>query len=210
LTAHAARRTNRQWRSAAWGTVICLAWTAPCRASESLAGLLACRDLADSAARLACFDRAAAALAASPTTSGFAPPLTTKPASASPASTVPTVPTVPAAATPAVTASTKPVPALNPQQQFGLPEHAVAAQEVAAGTRAADVTKIAAHLVRIAPTSDGRLVFTLDNDQVWRQLLQEADLLAKQGDAVTISRGLLGSYWLQIKSGRGCKVTRLR
>jgi hypothetical protein len=54
------------------------------------------------------------------------------------------------------------------------------------------------------------VVFTLDNDQVWRQLAAEGDLLAKEGDAVTVSRGLLGSYWLQLKSGRGCKVTRLR
>jgi hypothetical protein len=53
-------------------------------------------------------------------------------------------------------------------------------------------------------------VFTLDNGQVWRQISTEADLLAKQGDAVTISRGLLGSYWLALKSKRGCKVTRLR
>jgi len=201
------RRMNRCLRPVAWGTVICLAWTVPCRASESIAGLLACRGIADAAARLACFDRAAAALAPNPTASGSAPPRAL-PTATIPASTASTAPSAPPAA--AATVSAKPAPVLNPQQQFGLPERAVAAKEVAAGTRAADVTKIEAHLVRIAPASDGRLVFTLDNDQVWRQLLQEADLLEKQGDAVTISRGLLGSYWLQLKSGRGCKVTRLR
>jgi hypothetical protein len=81
---------------------------------------------------------------------------------------------------------------------------------VAAGTRAADASKIEAHLAQVAPAADGRVVFTLDNEQVWRQLVAEGELLAKQGDAVTISRGWLGSYWLQLKSGRGCKVTRLR
>ncbi len=50
---------------------------------------------------------------------------------------------------------------------------------------------------------------TLDNDQVWRQLVVEGDLLMKPGDAVTISRGVLGSYWLQTASKRGCKVTRV-
>jgi hypothetical protein len=33
--------------------------------------------------------------------------------------------------------------------------------------------------------------------------------MAKGGDAVTISRGLLGSYWLQLPSKRGCKVNRV-
>jgi hypothetical protein len=86
----------------------------------------------------------------------------------------------------------------------------VAAHEVAAGTRAADASKIEAHLLRLAPAADGRMVFTLDNDQVWRQLIAEGDLLAKPGDAVTLSRGFLGSFWLQLPNGRGCKVSRLR
>jgi hypothetical protein len=99
---------------------------------------------------------------------------------------------------------------LTPQQQFGLPERAVVAKEVAAGTRSTDTSKIDAHIAKIFAAPDRRLVFTLDNAQVWRQLNLEDEMLAKQGDAVTISRGLLGSYWLQIHSGRGCKVTRLQ
>lgn len=166
---------NRLWRSMAQGTVICLAGIAPCQASDSLAGLLACRAITDAVARLACFDREAATLA----------------------------PTTTVAKTPAHAV-------LDPQQQFGLPERAVAAQEVTAGTRAADASKIEAHLAQVASAADGRAVFTLDNDQVWRQLVAEGELLAQQGDAVTISRAWLGSYWLQLKSGRGCKVTRLR
>jgi hypothetical protein len=178
---------NRWWRSMAGGMVIGLAWNAPCLASESLVGLLACRDVTDAAARLACFDREVAALAPSLRAVGSAPPASTTTAAKTPAHPVP-----------------------DPQQQFGLPERAVAAQEIAAGRRAADATKIEAHVARVAPAADGRVVFTLDNDQVWRQLAAEGDLLAKEGDAVTVSRGLLGSYWLQFKSGRGCKVTRLR
>jgi hypothetical protein len=189
---NAERHINRLWRSMAWGTVICLAGIVPCQASESLAGLLACRDFTDAAERLACFDREVAALAPSLKTTG----------SATQAESAPTSTTT-AAKTPAHAA-------LNPQQQFGLPERAVAAQDVAAGTRAADASKIEAHLAQVAPAADGRVVFTLDNEQVWRQLVAEGELLAKQGDAVTISRGWLGSYWLQLKSGRGCKVTRLR
>ena len=53
-------------------------------------------------------------------------------------------------------------------------------------------------------------MFTLENSQMWRQLESDGDMLAKLGDVATISRGLLGSYWLQLKNGRGCKVTRMR
>jgi hypothetical protein len=187
-------RMNRRWLSMVRWTVIGLAWLAPCQASESIEELLACRHITGAQARLACFDREAAALASSPKAAG-----STVPDARTPAST-------------AAAASQPPAqPVLDPRQQFGLPERAVAAKEVAAGTRAADATKIEAHLARVAPAADGRMVFTLDNDQVWRQVAAEGELLAQQGDAVTISRGWLGSYWLQLeKSGRGCKVTRLR
>jgi hypothetical protein len=191
--ANAERRMNRRWRSMARGTVMGLAWIAPCQASESLEELLACRDISGASARLACFDHQAAALATSLKAAGSAAPAATAPPSTTTAANQP---------------PTHPV--LDPRQQFGLPERAVAAREVAAGTRAADATKVEAHLARVAPAADGRMVFTLDNDQVWRQLVAEGELLAQQGDAVTISRAWLGSYWLQLKSGRGCKVTRLR
>jgi hypothetical protein len=151
-----------------WGMTVWLAGTAATPASEPVARLLACRELADAAARLACFDREAAA------------------------------------------ASGLQVPPLDPQKQFGLPERAVAAKEVAAGARDTLAAKIEARIERLIPGADGRLVFTLDNAQVWRQIEAEGDLLAKEGDAVTISRGMLGSYWLQLNSKRGCKVTRVR
>jgi len=87
---------------------------------------------------------------------------------------------------------------------------AIAAKERAAGTRPAETTKIDARITGLQLNATGRVVFTLDNGQVWRQLLVEADMLAKLGDAVTISRGWLDSYWLQLRSGRGCKVVRVR
>ncbi len=54
------------------------------------------------------------------------------------------------------------------------------------------------------------MVFTLDNGQVWGELEPDGDLQAKPGDLATISRGWLGSYWLQVKSGRASKVSRVR
>jgi hypothetical protein len=55
----------------------------------------------------------------------------------------------------------------------------------------------------------GALVIDLDNGQRWQQL-GSADMELEVGDSVTISRAMLGSFWLAPPSGRGSKVSRLR
>jgi hypothetical protein len=175
--------------------LVCILCALPCTASEPLAGLLACRSIGDSAARLACFDRETAALASAPAASLAAP----------------AVPPASQAAVPASLAAA-PVPAapvLDAQQSFGLSGSAIAANEEAKGARPAKLAKVESRIVGLALTGNGRTVFTLENSQVWRQLESDGDMLAKLGDVATISRGLLGSYWLQLKNGRGCKVTRI-
>jgi hypothetical protein len=190
------RGAHRTWRVAACAAFLAIAGGTPSRGADSLSDLLACREVAESNARLACFDREAAMLA--PGAAALRAPSPAVSASAPAAASAGVATHAPQTAVPP-----------NPQQQFGLPAGTVAAQEVAAGRRPAEAVKIEAHVVRFAPGPDGRLVFTLDNDQEWRQLLSEGDLLAKPGDVVTISRGFLGSYWLETSSGRGCKVTRV-
>lgn len=152
---------------------------APSRAAGPLDGILACRRLADSASRLACFDRESAALA-------------------NPAHTP-------------VGAASVPHPAPSPQQTFGLAPGKIIEREEAAQRLPRQLDHLAAHIEFVSKTADGRDVFTLDNHQVWAQLVPDDDLYAKPGDAVEISRAMLGSYWLAVKSRRGgCKVTRLR
>jgi hypothetical protein len=90
-----------------------------------------------------------------------------------------------------------------------LSEGVVAKKEVDSGTRPKELSSIDAHIVAVSVAGAGLTTFTLDNGQVWRQLSAEGDLLAKPGDPVTVSRGVFRSYWLQTKSGRGCKVTRI-
>jgi len=85
----------------------------------------------------------------------------------------------------------------------------VAKKEVDAGARPKELSSIDAHIVAVSVAGTGLTTFTLDNGQVWRQLSAEGDLLAKPGEPVTVSRGVFRSYWLQTKSGRGCKVTRI-
>jgi hypothetical protein len=186
----------------------CLACVLPCVAAEPLAGLLACRDLTDSAARLACFDRETAALATAPaeSTAAAAPAAAAPQATASQAAVTPQASSTTAIAAAPVRAA----PVLDARQSFGLSGSAIAAHEEAAGTRPAKLAKMEGRVVALALAGNGRTLFTLDNTQVWQQLESDGDMLAKLGDSATISRGLLGSYWLQLKNGRGCKVTRVR
>jgi hypothetical protein len=62
------------------------------------------------------------------------------------------------------------------KQNFGLSETAVVAREVAAGTRSADASNVDAHITALSLAGNGRSVFTLDNGQIWLQLLTEGDL----------------------------------
>jgi hypothetical protein len=168
-----------------------------------LAPLLACRSITDSAARLACFDRETAALASVPAESLAAVPgaPAASPSAAAPAASQSVA---------APSAPEHPARALDAQQSFGLSGSAIAANEEAAGARPAKLAKIESRVVGLSLTGNGRTVFTLENSQMWRQLESDGDMLAKLNDVATISRGVLGSYWLQLKSGRGCKVMRIR
>ena len=188
-----------------------LAGALPC-AADALDGLLACRALTDSAARLACFDRETAALAAAP-----APPLAAVTPNAAASAAAPATAATQGAVAPQsgstaaiAAAPARAAPVLDAQQSFGLSGSAIAAHEEAAGTRPQKLAKLEARVVALALAGNGRTVFTLDNTQVWQQIESSGDMLAKLGDSATISRGLLGSYWLQLKNGRGCKVSRVR
>jgi hypothetical protein len=195
-------------------------WSVPCLAAEPLAPLLACRALADSAARLACFDRESATLAGAPTaataTAGVAAaaapsgagPSAPKTPAASPEASAPAPTSAPAAASGGGQAAVASI-AASSKENFGLSAAAVSQKEVAVGTRPAELSSIDAHIVAVAATGTGFATFTLDNGQVWREIAPEGDLLSKPGDGVTVSRGMFHSYWLQNKNGRGCKVTRI-
>lgn len=102
--------------------------------------------------------------------------------------------------------------ALDPQRTFGLPHATVVQREAAAaGIHVQDASSITAHISGVGQDRDGREIIALDNGQLWEQLAADGtDLYAKRGDSVKISRGWLDSYWLEVSSHHGCKVTRLR
>jgi hypothetical protein len=205
LTAVRAPRAARivtGWRAASWIIMaMALMLGRHAEASQSLDGLLACRKIASSAARLACFDRQSAAIAAHRARiAGRRPPASAPPA-------IPVQPATPRVALAGAAAAHG--SALDPVQTFGLPEGQILAREEAAQRAPRPLEHIEAHIVGLAGMGDGREIFTLDNGQVWEELEPDGDLYAKPGETVEISRGWLGSYMLRLKSRRSSKVTRL-
>jgi hypothetical protein len=62
--------------------------------------------------------------------------------------------------------------------------------------------ELTAVVVALRKRPHGEQVVTLENGQVWTQSHAEAGLLIREGDTVTIQRGLFGSYRI---TGRGKK-----
>lgn len=172
------------------GMAVAIAAASPCFASGSLGALLACRRIEASAARLACFDRESGALAAQQSSA-----LATQQPGAPPA------PPTPAASQ----------AELNPRETFGLAPQQIAERAEVAAHTPKPIDSLTGHVSSITKAADGREIFTLDNHQVWVQLVPDGDWLAADtGEQVTISRGLFGSYRLTLPSHRGFKVTRVR
>lgn len=180
--------------------VLVFSATASSWASGPLDGILACRRIADSSSRLACFDRESAALR---NPAAAAVPASSEPGAKSSHEAV--------ARNPAGSMAPTPAPTFSAQQTFGLPPMKILEQEEAAQRLPPQLDYIIAHIQAVSLAADGRDIFTLDNHEVWAQLVPDGELYARPGDTVKISRAMLGSYWLALKSRRGgCKVTRLQ
>jgi hypothetical protein len=76
------------------------------------------------------------------------------------------------------------------------------------------IESITAKVTNYAMDPFGKFVIFLDNDQVWQQLQGDAEHASFHkggGDTVTISRGFIGSYNLQINdSNKVFKVKRIK
>ncbi len=188
-------RTLGHVGSIACATLLLAAGAAACRAASPIQELLACRRIGQAAARLACFDRVSARLAAAP----VAAPVAAAPVTRSAA------PVAAGRAAPAAPAAT-----LSAEQAFGLSYSQLTAHEVAVGALPKPVAHIGATLRRISTAADGRWIFALSNDQVWVQQDPDHDLLANPGQHVTIVHQMFGSYWLRLPDGSGCSVKRIR
>jgi hypothetical protein len=156
-------------------------------ADNSTSRLLACAKVSADAERLSCYDELARGLR-SPAAGG-AP--------------VGSAATAPATTTPAPVPATSGSAATQASQarEFGLPPVKAPPPD--------EVKSVKATVTATQHAPNGALVIELDNGQRWQQL-GTADIGLQVGDSVTISRALLGSFWLAPPSGRGSKVSRLR
>ena len=98
---------------------------------------------------------------------------------------------------------------LSPEQRLVLPPEGIRKLESKQGIESPQVKGLTAHIASVSRNGAGRQLFTLDNGQVWRQAESKASFEAGPGDAVTISSGALGSFWLATGKHNRTRVERL-
>jgi hypothetical protein len=156
-------------------------------ASLSPDELVACAGMTDSAARLACYDREVA-------------PLAREVAERARASS-------PAAPSPATVAA--PATATTSSPSFGQEQ---LTREQRPAPEKEELT-LHARLSSQKSAGPGLFNLYLDNGQIWRHEDQVLGSYLKDGDAITIERGALGSYKLSRDAGKSrnwIRVTRVR
>lgn len=145
--------------------------------------VLKCLGILDNGARLACYDRTVPALR-----------------NASPAP--PSAPAAPAA--PAV------LPPVSKEQAFGA-ERIPDKTNPAVAAQPQEAESITAKLTAISQVTIDRYTFTLDNGQVWTQVVARSIANAKPGKAVKIEKGIVGSFTMTIDGVTGIiKVRRVK
>jgi hypothetical protein len=163
--------------------------------------LVACADLADSLQRLVCFDREIKPFR-NPAAASTSPAPVAAPRVAAP---VPApAPAVPApAAPPVVVAAPKAPASLGEEQLKGKSRPpAPSVEETAVHARITNLRSAAASFF-----------VTLDNGQVWRHEDERLGGYLREGDAVTVTKGSLGSYRLTQDAGDSrnwIRATRVR
>lgn len=152
-----------------------------------------CAQVKDSAARLACFDRATAARHAtqpiSPSTAGAgaAAPATSRAAPAAPAA-------APAAA----------------DKDVGLDARTLSKERKARGEpKPPPPAPIVARLVKIIPRQPQINAFELDNGQIWEQS-ESMDIQAEPQEQVTIKPGIMNAFFLKTADGAVVRVHRVK
>jgi len=186
------------------------------------APLQRCVAITQDSERLACFDREtaaarrAASAAAAPATAGASAPVTagasanTQPAQNSAGAAVATAPPAkPAADAAAVTGPGSAAPPLSPEQKLGLTPEGLRKLEAKQGVKPPEVKGLTAHISSVSRGAAGRMVFTLDNGQSWRQAETRSSFEAAPGDIATISSGALGSFFLATGKHNWTRVERI-
>jgi hypothetical protein len=102
--------------------------------------------------------------------------------------------------------TTPPPPPSGPPRVFG-----VRPARPPRAARPPEVRQVSVKLRGLSDPGDGRIVFDFDDGSTWREI--DPDSVAgglRLGEAVTLEKGLLGSYFLNIPGRASVKITRLR
>ena len=155
--------------------------------------LRVCRDLPDDDARLICYDAAVDRSRQS----AYARP-----------APAPAKPPAPAPAKPAETAATTTAAAsLSQEDLFGKSGDAVE-RRVEEATGSERIDSLGATVAKLQQYSYNKVLITLDNGQVWKQI-DSSNLRLRVGDGVEIERASLGSFMLRKQgSKRSMRVSR--
>jgi hypothetical protein len=92
---------------------------------------------------------------------------------------------------------------------FGLTADIARKREPASEHRLIDEAVLPGKIVALGTTAAGRLVFTLDNKQVWVQSEVNPRVQFEIGDVVHIEHGAMSSLWLAGDKGRKTRVKRV-
>jgi hypothetical protein len=91
--------------------------------------------------------------------------------------------------------------------QFGLTADIARKRDPVAEHKAAEAV-LPGKIAALGETRDGKLIFTLDNKQVWVQM-EIKTIPFEVGDVVHIEHGAMGSLWLAADKGRKTRVKRV-
>jgi hypothetical protein len=102
-------------------------------------------------------------------------------------------------------------PASDRAREFGLGAIELRRQHERAGLiDSPTMQREEARVVEVREMPYGRHEFTLDNGQLWQQTESELTATIRPGDAITITRGALGSFWIQAGRTVAVRATRIR
>ena len=179
------------------------------QADELYDELLACRDLSSAVARLDCYDAAVDGRGQAGSSQSAA--VTTEPAAAvEPAAPVAAAATVESAtsAAPAAAATAAGATVISQEELFGQNTDDVQ-RTVEEATGSERIDSMNAQVTRLQKYDYEKVVISLDNEQVWKQV-DSSSLRLRVGDDVIIERAAFGSFMLKkVGSKRTMRVSRM-
>lgn len=104
------------------------------------------------------------------------------------------------------------VPAPSAENSFGLQTGVTESRAEQAKPKKSEepLSSVTARVSEVSSARDGMKVFALDNGQTWRQTTGSTGVAPKSGDQITVRRGALGSFLMDVPNGPALRVRRLK